>query len=86
MTTNNPADGERFMIFEGLVQWTQGIIFQAQRVSASQAAQFHPETKRDAQARRLATLNFHSQCHYFAIAVDMFSEFRKRAGELGLFA
>ncbi len=30
--------------------------------------------------------NFHSQCHYFAVAADMFNAFRRQAKKLGLFA
>ena len=74
------------MIFEGVVQWTQAIVIQSGRTSAAQAAQSLPETVRNPLARRLAGLNFQAECHYFAIAADMFLEFRKRAKQLGLFA
>ncbi len=30
--------------------------------------------------------NFHSQCHYFAVAADMFNALRRQAKKLGLFA
>ncbi|MGC2786158.1 MAG: MbcA/ParS/Xre antitoxin family protein [Roseiarcus sp.] len=80
------AEAERFMIFEGLVQWTQAVVIQSGRTSAAQAAQSLPETVRNHLARRLATLNFHAECHYFAIAADMFWEFRNRVKKLGLFS
>jgi hypothetical protein len=83
--TDLSAEAERFMIFEGVVQWTQAVVIQSGLTSAAQAAQSLPETVRNPPVRRLATLNFHAECHYFAVAADMFWEFRKRAEELGLF-
>jgi hypothetical protein len=86
MMAEDSRGGERFMASEGLVQWTQGVATQAQRVSVAQSALTSSEGMRDAATRRLILLNFHSECHHFAIAADMFSEFRKRARDLGLFA
>jgi len=84
--TDISAEAERFMIFEGVVQWTQAIVIQSERTSAAQAAQLSPKIVRSQHARRLATLNFHAECHHFATAADMFLEFRTRAKQLGLFA
>ena len=79
----DPAETERFMIFEGVIQWTQAVALQSDRVAAAQAAQFRPGGPG---AHRLPGMNFRSECDYFTVAVDMLFQFKKRADDLGLFA
>jgi hypothetical protein len=38
----DPAESERYMIFEGVIQWTQAAALQSDRVAVAQAAQFRP--------------------------------------------
>jgi hypothetical protein len=77
-------DQERFMAFEGLVQWTQAIVTQSAKVSA--ARDRLDEAMRDPAKRRAATLAFHSECHFFAIAAFKLIEFRKWVATFGLCA
>jgi hypothetical protein len=72
-----PPDQERFMAFEGLVQWTQAVVMQSARVSAADKHQFAPGAA-PAQ-RRQAALASHSECHFFAIAAYKLLEYRKWA-------
>ena len=58
----DPAETERFMIFEGVIQWTQAVALQSDRVAAAQAAQFRPGGPG---AHRLPGMNFRSECDYF---------------------
>jgi hypothetical protein len=59
------SDNERFMAFEGLVQWTSGVIAQAERVAYSKKliADMSPER------RRAAIHAGHCEAHYFVTAV-----------------
>jgi hypothetical protein len=86
MTRDHSLESERYMIFEGLVQWTQEVAVVSDRTTAAQSALRGPELIRNRLARRLAMHNFHSQCHYFVVAADMFRAFQLRAIQLGLFA
>ena len=79
----DPAETERYMIFEGVIQWTQAIAIQSDRVAAAQAAQFRSS---EPGAHRLPGMNFRSECDYFAVAIDMLFKFKRRADDLGLFA
>jgi hypothetical protein len=80
----DPAESERYMIFEGVIQWTQAVALQSDRVAAAQAAQFRPGDRPG--AHRLPSMNFRSECDYFSVAVDMLFQFKRRATDLGLFA
>ena len=80
----DPAESERYMIFEGVIQWTQAVALQSDRVAAAQAAQFRPGNRPG--AHRLPGMNFRSECDYFSVAVDMLFQFKRRATDLGLFA
>ena len=80
----DPAETERYMIFEGVIQWTQAVALQSDRVAAAQAAQFQPGAQQG--ANRLLDMNFRSECDYFSVAVDMLFQFKKRAKVLDLFA
>jgi hypothetical protein len=50
---------ERFMAFEGLLQWTQAVITQSARVSAAGEQQRTDMHSRDPVTRHQAILNFH---------------------------
>ena len=81
-------DDERFMAFEGLVQWTQTVATQSARVAAARDHQFSVTvgmTSTPAQ-RRQAALAFHSECHFFAVAAHKLLEFRDWVLTFGLCA
>jgi hypothetical protein len=70
-----PAE-ERFMAFEGLVQWTQAVVTQSARISVARGRQFSDEVMRDQTKRRQAIYAFHAECHFFAVAAHKLLEFR----------
>ena len=74
----DPAETERYMIFEGVIQWMQAVALQPDRVAAAQAAQFRPGSRQE--ANRLLGMNFRSECDYFSVAVDMLFKFKRRDG------
>ena len=43
----DPAESERYMIFEGVIQWTQAVALQSDRVAAAQTAHFGRATGRE---------------------------------------
>jgi hypothetical protein len=57
---------ERFMAFEGLVQWTRAVISQAKRVAAAKAE--ITSATRTAAQWRAAVLASHTECHFFVVA------------------
>ncbi|CAJ0892706.1 hypothetical protein AMST5_04242 [freshwater sediment metagenome] len=67
-------EAERFMAFEGLVQWVQAVVTQSERVSA--ASERLRSTPQNPLGHRAAIHEFHSECHYFAIAAHKVFEFR----------
>ena len=73
----DPAESERYMIFEGVIQWTQAVPRQSDRVAAAQTAQFRPGDRPG--AHRLPGMNFRSECGDFSVAVDMLFQFKRRA-------
>lgn len=75
-------DEERFMAFEGLVQWTHAVVAQAARLSEAEKHLTLP----DPTARRLSTDSFHTECNYFAIAANKLMEFKDWALSFGLCA
>jgi hypothetical protein len=77
-------DEERFMAFEGLLQWTQAVITQSQRVAAALAQQHVDLTSHDPMIRHKAILNLHSQCHFFAIAAYKLIEHKEWVLTFGL--
>src|SRR5581483_12412739 len=79
-------DDERFMAFEGLVQWTQTIITQSARVSAARDRQSVVVANGTPLQRPLAILAFHSECHFFAVAAWKLLEFRDWVSSIGLCA
>lgn len=78
------ADQERFMAFEGLIQWTQAVITQSRRVSGARDQQ--REAIQNSVTRRQAVLAFHAECHFFVIAAYKLLEYRKWASTFGLCA
>jgi hypothetical protein len=77
-------DQERFMAFEGLIQWTQAAVTQSEKVSAARDRQLSDEVMRDPAKRRQAIHAFHSECHFFAIAAHKLLEYRDWARTFGL--
>lgn len=80
-------DEQRFMAFEGLVQWTQAVVTQSARISA--AREHQSATLRMTSTpvqRRQAVLAFHSECHFFAVAAHKLFEFRDWVLTFGLCA
>jgi hypothetical protein len=73
---------ERFMAFEGLVQWTHAVVVQAARVSET----LQQQIPFDLTERRLAIGSRHTQCNYFAIAANKLLEFKEWALSFGLCA
>jgi hypothetical protein len=73
-------DEERFMAFEGLLQWTNAVVVQAARISE---AQKHLSVL-DLNMRRLAVGGFHAECNYFAIAANKLLEFKEWTLSFGL--
>lgn len=73
-------DQERYMAFEGLLQWTQAVVTQSAKVSAAREQQ----NTRDHAARRLAVLNFHSECHFFVVASYKMIEYQEWVLTCGL--
>ena len=88
-----PPDQERFMAFEGLVQWAQAVVTQSARLSEADARQssscaLSPSTPQERlraqQQRRQAIHAFHSECHFFAIAAYKVLEYRDWVLTFGL--
>jgi hypothetical protein len=76
MTANN----ERFMAFEGLLQWTYAVITQSERVAAALSQQRIDLPSPDPVTRHEAILNLHSECHFFAIAAYKLIEHQEPRG------
>jgi hypothetical protein len=74
------VDEERFMAFEGLVQWTQGVIAQGERLTRVKL------TLAPFEKRRATFYKRQCQAHYFAIAAWKLLEHRKWVTQLGLCA
>jgi hypothetical protein len=88
-------DQERFMAFEGLLQWTQAVVTQSARVSRADARQSSscalspstPQRRLEAtKQRHQAILAFHTECHFFAIAAYKLLEYRDWVRTFGLCA
>jgi hypothetical protein len=77
--TPNPImspDDERFMAFEGLVQWTQAVISQAKRVATANAEMTSAIRTGNAAQRRAAVLASHTEYHFFVVAAYKVIEHR----------
>jgi hypothetical protein len=94
MTTRNTQskkpimslDQERFMAFEGLLQWTQAVIAQSERVSGARERQTVAFEGRNGETQHLAILGFHTECHFFAISAYKLIEYRDWVLTFGLCA
>jgi hypothetical protein len=82
---NLSADEQRFMAFEGLVQWTTAVVRQAERVREAKNCLSSSATL-DPVTRRQAVHDSHCQDHYFIVAAKKTLEYRNWAAELGLFS
>jgi hypothetical protein len=75
-------NSQRFMCFEGLLQWNHAVINQADRIEyARQNFIGDIEPCNNSRANRL---NFHTECHYFAIAAYKLIEYCEWARNIGL--
>jgi hypothetical protein len=88
-------DAERFMAFEGLVQWTQAVVTQSARVSEADArlssscalSPSTPQRRLEATKQRHQAVHaFHTECHFFAIAAHKLLEYRDWVRTFGLCA
>jgi hypothetical protein len=78
-------DEERFLAFEGLVQWTQAVVAQSARASeATDHVRSTQQQTEDRQQRRQALHALHSECHFFAIAANKLLEYRDWVRTFGL--
>lgn len=72
-------DEERFMAFCGLVQWTRGVVFQADRIAAAEKSIL------DAQNNHMLVMDaLRCEHHYFVIAAYKLIEHRHWVTDLGL--
>jgi len=74
------ADQERFMAFEGLVQWTSAVIAQADRLANARL----PKAVMSPEERRAAIYDRQCQAHYFVVAAWKLLEHRKWVTAFGL--
>jgi hypothetical protein len=88
---------ERFMSFEGLLQWTQAVVRQSERLAAldiqsrarweRRPEHFSVEAREAlAAAMHEETLARHTECHFFAIAASKLIEHRRWVASFGLCA
>jgi hypothetical protein len=76
---------ERYLAFEGLIQWTHAVIAQSERLSSAKEELGKQRGPNRIVDHRLAVSDYHTQCHYFAIAAYKLLEFRDWAKSLKLF-
>jgi hypothetical protein len=76
-------DGERYMAFEGLVQWTHGVLLQAERVAKAKES-LDRLALQTAAERHATVLLSHVEAHFFVIAAHMLLEFQDWVIALGL--
>jgi len=74
------------MAFEGLLQWTDAVVTLSTRVSASRDRLSVDLRSSNLVARHQAILNFHSECHFFAIAANKLIQYQKWVLTFGLCA
>ena len=72
---------ERFMAFEGVLQWAQAVLRQAERLAPLYQRPFAA----DPEQRHRAILEMHTECHFFAVAANHFIDYRCWARTFGLF-
>jgi hypothetical protein len=78
---------ERYMAFDGLIQWTQAVVTQSARVSEARDRQSAAlSITSEPMQRRQDILAFHTECHFFVIAAHKLLEYRDWALTFALFA
>lgn len=75
-------DNEKFMAFEGLLQWAQEVVFQGERVDL--AAKQLSSIEHNMSSYREKINRFHCEQHYFVIASNKFLEYREWINKFGL--
>jgi hypothetical protein len=75
---------QRYMAFDGLIQWTSAVIDQAARVEKATAA-LGSTIQDSAVTRQLTILRSQTEMHFFAITANKVFEFRDWARSFGLF-
>ncbi|MCA6110468.1 hypothetical protein [Bradyrhizobium cenepequi] len=75
-------DQERFMAFEGLVQWTACTIEQGKKIE--RATERQRKSSASGMERRIASAMVRCEHHYFAIAANKVCEHREWVARLGL--
>jgi hypothetical protein len=75
------ADEERFMAFEGIVQWTAAAIEQGMRIASATAARDNSNARENS---RLLNPEVRTEHHYFAISANKVLEHREWVLRLGL--
>jgi hypothetical protein len=78
------AEAERFMAFMGLIQWTQAVISQSERVEQAQRKMRDKEGLHDAAQRQERMLAMHTECHFFSVAAYKLIEHRSWVRTFGL--
>ena len=75
---------ERFMAFEGVLQWARAVLRQAERLAelVGRISAAIP----DAEKRHRTILDIHTECHFFAVAAHQLMTYRDWARSFGLFA
>jgi hypothetical protein len=68
---------ERFMAFEGLLEWTSAVIIQAERIADAHKQHRDALKGHDQNLLHLANLQVHTECHFFATAAYNLVEHRK---------
>lgn len=82
----SPED-ERYVAFEGLVQWTRAVIAQSERVAtAKNKLRWSSEVRTNSYIRRETVHSAHYEDHFFVIAVCKLIEHREWVEQLGLCA
>jgi hypothetical protein len=76
MTPIMSADDERFMAFEGLVQWAHDVVEQGRHISDALAHQRATPVLPDVAQRRKSIYALHATCHHFVIAAYKLLEHR----------
>jgi hypothetical protein len=79
------ADFERYQAFEGLVQWTNAVITQGERLEAGYNQFMNDKVWQDPVALRLLCLGTGADQHLFVVAAHKLIEHRRWVTEYGLY-
>jgi hypothetical protein len=80
------ADEERFMAFEGLLQWTYAVVAQWARIASGIDQTRSSLRDNNPVIRHQAMLNYHTECHFFVIAANKLVEYHNLVVTCGLCA